>query len=69
MSIISKQRELLFDNLRGVLIFLVILGHALEYFRLNNQTGTKGAQKRGQNFFDSLSYFELYFKYHLVING
>lgn len=38
MSIISKQRELLFDNLRGVLIFLVVLGHALEYFRLTNQT-------------------------------
>lgn len=38
MSIISKHRELLFDNLRGVLIFLVVLGHALEYFRLANQT-------------------------------
>lgn len=36
MSIISKQsRDLAFDNIRGLLIFLVVFGHALEYFRLS----------------------------------
>ncbi|MDT2757533.1 acyltransferase family protein [Enterococcus asini] len=36
MSIISKQsRDLAFDNMRGLLIFLVVFGHALEYFRLS----------------------------------
>lgn len=33
----ENQRDLLFDNIRGILIFLVILGHALEYFRLTNE--------------------------------
>lgn len=32
----EKQRDLAFDNIRGILIFLVVLGHALEYFRLTN---------------------------------
>lgn len=36
VSTISSERELQFDNIRGILIFLVILGHALEYFRLEN---------------------------------
>ncbi|MGM0126410.1 hypothetical protein IGI37_003839 [Enterococcus sp. AZ194] len=26
----------MFDNIKGILIFLVVLGHALEYFRLDN---------------------------------
>ncbi len=40
MSTITKpNREFLFDNIRGVLILLVVLGHALEYFRLENKVG------------------------------
>lgn len=34
-----KKRDLLFDNIRGILIFLVVLGHSLEYFRLDNIVG------------------------------
>lgn len=32
----EKHRDLAFDNIRGILILLVVLGHALEYFRLTN---------------------------------
>ena len=40
MSTITKQnREYLYDNIRGILILLVVLGHALEYFRLDNKVG------------------------------
>ncbi|GCF94096.1 acyltransferase [Enterococcus florum] len=40
MSTITKpNREFLFDNIRGILILLVVLGHALEYFRLENKVG------------------------------
>lgn len=40
MSTITKpNREYLFDNIRGILILLVVLGHALEYFRLENKVG------------------------------
>lgn len=40
MSTITKpNREYLFDNIRGILILLVVLGHALEYFRLDNKVG------------------------------
>ncbi|KAF1295120.1 hypothetical protein BAU15_05030 [Enterococcus sp. JM4C] len=37
-TIISHQanRSILFDNIKGILIFLVVFGHALEYFRLDN---------------------------------
>ena len=35
----EKKREFLFDNIRGILILLVVLGHALEYFRLENDVG------------------------------
>lgn len=35
----EKKREFLFDNIRGILILLVVLGHALEYFRLENELG------------------------------
>lgn len=40
MSTISPKRELIFDNVRGILIFLVVLGHALEYFRLHSGIGS-----------------------------
>lgn len=33
----SATRDFSFDNIRAVLIFLVIFGHALEYFRLTDQ--------------------------------
>lgn len=33
----KPPRDLAFDNIRAVLIFLVIFGHAIEYFRLTNQ--------------------------------
>lgn len=40
MSTITKpNREYLYDNIRGILILLVVLGHALEYFRLDNKVG------------------------------
>ncbi|MDT2613040.1 acyltransferase family protein [Enterococcus dongliensis] len=40
MSTITKpNREYLYDNIRGILILLVVLGHALEYFRLDNIVG------------------------------
>lgn len=38
-TITQPKRDLLFDNIRGVLILLVVLGHALEYFRLENPIG------------------------------
>ncbi|MGM0238015.1 acyltransferase family protein [Enterococcus sp. AZ103] len=39
-SAIEKNgRDLSFDNIRGVLISLVVLGHALEYFRLDSPIG------------------------------
>lgn len=42
MSTISqKKRDPLFDNIRSILIFLVVFGHALEYFRLEDQWGER----------------------------
>ncbi len=43
MSIIltpEKSRDIAFDNMRAILIFLVVFGHSLEYFRLDNQPAT-----------------------------
>lgn len=38
-TITQPKREYLYDNIRGILILLVVLGHALEYFRLDNKVG------------------------------
>jgi fucose 4-O-acetylase-like acetyltransferase len=38
-TITKPNREYLYDNIRGILILLVVLGHALEYFRLDNKVG------------------------------
>lgn len=32
----SNDRYILFDNMKGLLIFLVVFGHSLEYFRMAN---------------------------------